>query len=235
MLKSKELGRAIEQAIKLKIASGAAKSKTEIAIHFGIKPPSIYDWINKGSISKDKLPELWTYFSDVVDLTHWGIQKNDIPDPFNNNHLRERREKTRLTGDVPMLKWNQVYEWVTNKDNFTRSNALEWLPCPIYHGPMTFSLKIENEAMHQPMANISFLPGDIIFVDPDREAISNSYVVSYNINSRTAKFRKLIIDGDNKYLATLNPAWPNNMVMMDDDTKICGVAIYKGENIYDRL
>lgn len=75
MLKGKELGIAIREAIRLKIESGAVRSKAEIARHFDIKPPSIHDWIKKGSISKDKLPELWRYFSDVVDMEHWGIEK----------------------------------------------------------------------------------------------------------------------------------------------------------------
>lgn len=236
MLTSKELGHAIEQAINLKIASGGAKSKTEIARHFGVKPPSLYDWIKHGSISKERLPQLWNYFSDVVDMNHWGISKNEIPQNGQfGNQTHDRRGKERLSGDIPMLKWNQVYDWITNQDNFRRANAIDWIPCPVHHGPLTFALKIENEAMFQPMAKISFLPGDIIFIDPKREAISNTYVVTYNINSKTAKFRKLIIDGDNKYLATLNPNWPNNMVMMDDNTTICGVAIYKGENIYNHL
>ncbi len=77
MLSGKDLGRAIEQAINKKIASGAVKSKAEIARHFKVQPPSIHDWIKKGSISKDKLPELWRFFSDVVGPEHWGL--NEYP------------------------------------------------------------------------------------------------------------------------------------------------------------
>lgn len=73
MLKGKELGTAIEQAINLKIAKGVIVSKADVAKHFGIKTPSIYDWIKKGSISKDKLVKLWDYFSDVVGPEHWGV------------------------------------------------------------------------------------------------------------------------------------------------------------------
>ena len=76
MLNSRELGQAIDRAIALKIASGAIKSKADVAKHFGIKTPSVYDWIKKGSISKEKLPELWDYFSDVVGYEHWGLVDN---------------------------------------------------------------------------------------------------------------------------------------------------------------
>ncbi|EMY2015657.1 TPA: hypothetical protein ACF67X_005281 [Salmonella enterica] len=74
MLSGKELGLAIAQAIDKKLALGTARTKAEIARHFEIKPPSIHDWIKKGSISKDKLPELWKYFSDVVGPEHWGLE-----------------------------------------------------------------------------------------------------------------------------------------------------------------
>ena len=73
MLTGKKLGKAIARAIQKKIDSGAVKSKAEVARHFGIKPPSIHTWINNGTVSKNKLPELWNYFSDVVGLEHWGI------------------------------------------------------------------------------------------------------------------------------------------------------------------
>lgn len=75
MLSGKELGLAIEQAINKKLSLGTVSTKAEIARHFNIKPPSIHDWIKKGSISKDKLPELWKYFSDVVGPEHWGLDE----------------------------------------------------------------------------------------------------------------------------------------------------------------
>lgn len=73
MLKGVELGAAIKVAIDKKLAAGGAESKAAIARHFGVKPPSIHDWIKRGSIAKDKLPELWRYFSDVVGDDHWGL------------------------------------------------------------------------------------------------------------------------------------------------------------------
>lgn len=73
MLKGKELGDAIKQAIDLKKDSGAIKSAAEVARHFGIQPPSLHGWIKRGTVAKDKLPKLWEYFSDVVGPEHWGL------------------------------------------------------------------------------------------------------------------------------------------------------------------
>lgn len=74
MLKGKELGLAITKAIDLKIASGSIATKTEVARHFGVELPSLYGWMKRGTISKDKLPKLWNYFSDVVGADHWGLE-----------------------------------------------------------------------------------------------------------------------------------------------------------------
>lgn len=68
MLTGQELGRAIGEAILRK-----GVSKTAVAKHFGIKGPSIYDWIKHGRVGKQHLNELVRYFSDVVGPEHWGL------------------------------------------------------------------------------------------------------------------------------------------------------------------
>ena len=73
MLTGKELGAAIEAAIKLKRVR-----KTDLAREFGVKPPSISDWCKRGTISKDKLMHLFEYFTDVVGPEHWGITKQNV-------------------------------------------------------------------------------------------------------------------------------------------------------------
>ena len=92
MLNGTDLGAAIKAAIDLKIASGAVASQAAIARHFNVKPPSIHDWIKKGSISKDKLPELWRYFSDVVGPDHWGLKSwPDMGSPAASESAGQRK------------------------------------------------------------------------------------------------------------------------------------------------
>lgn len=73
MLTGPSLGEAVDEAIRLK-----GVSKMEVARHFGIKGPSIYDWINHGRVSKRHLTELFEYFSDVVGPEHWGTSPSDV-------------------------------------------------------------------------------------------------------------------------------------------------------------
>lgn len=70
MLTGKDLGAAIEAARLLKKVT-----KKAMAEHFKVSPPSIQDWVNRGTIDKSRLPELWNYFGDVVGASHWGLKR----------------------------------------------------------------------------------------------------------------------------------------------------------------
>lgn len=76
MLTGPALGAAIEAARQKKRVT-----KKELAEHFGVKPPSVQDWVRRGTIDKDKLVELWAYFADVVGPEHWGLPWHFTPVP----------------------------------------------------------------------------------------------------------------------------------------------------------
>lgn len=76
MLTGEQLGAAIRVAIEKK-----GVSKVTVAAYFGVKPPSVQDWINRGTIGKEKLPKLWAYFADVVGPEHWGLSSAEAPYP----------------------------------------------------------------------------------------------------------------------------------------------------------
>lgn len=68
MLTGPELGAAIEAARQKK-----GITKKALADAFGVSPPSIQDWVKRGTIDKQKLAGLWHYFRDVVGPEHWGL------------------------------------------------------------------------------------------------------------------------------------------------------------------
>lgn len=68
MLTGPQLGQAIEAA---RIKKGI--SKKALAERFRVSPPSVQDWVKRGTIEKQRLSELWAYFSDVVGPEHWGL------------------------------------------------------------------------------------------------------------------------------------------------------------------
>ncbi len=68
MLTKAELGAAIEAARKAK-----GITKKALAERFGVKPPSVQDWVKNGTIEQQRLLELIEFFSDVVGPEHWGL------------------------------------------------------------------------------------------------------------------------------------------------------------------
>jgi len=120
MLTGKQLGQAIAQAIALKKASGAIKREADVAAHFGVRQPSLADWKKRGTISKEKLPELWRYFSDVVGPEHWGLTE-----------FSARLEPSpALTSDEQWLldKWRNAREEVQEVARFVLSRPAPHLP-----------------------------------------------------------------------------------------------------------
>lgn len=83
MLTGEKLGQAIKAAIETK-----AVTQRAVAEHFGVKPPSVQDWIKRGTIGKEKLPQLWDYFADVAGPRHWGLERfphHSAPHQTHNN------------------------------------------------------------------------------------------------------------------------------------------------------
>jgi Peptidase S24-like len=82
----KELGAAIEAARKLKRVT-----KVTMADHFGVKPPSIQDWVQRGTIDKDRLIRVWMYFRDVAGPAHWGLDAFPFDDPRDRGGSHQER------------------------------------------------------------------------------------------------------------------------------------------------
>lgn len=134
-----------------------------------------------------------------------------------------------IKGRVPLISWVQAGDWSSQADVHSHTNPEEWLPCPVRHGPRSYALRIRGESMNNPNGRQSFREGDLIYVDPDRQPINGSLVVVKIEGSNETTFKKLIIEGDERYLKALNPAWPSPIIPMDETVTICGVAIFKGE------
>lgn len=85
--------------------------------------------------------------------------------------------------------------------------------------------------MHNPHGRPSFQDGDLIFVDPDRDAIHGSMVVVRLDDEQEATFKQLVVEGSQRYLRAANPLWPNPIMQINGNATICGVVIFKGEKV----
>lgn len=240
MLTGTELGAAIESARKTKNIT-----KKALAERFGIKPPSVQGWVKTGRIDKATLIALIEFFSDSVPPSHWGLSgkaadlltdsafiEDEVvhaaaPQPERESGNVEAGPETQ--GLIPLISWVQAGAWSEVVDQYAVGDAEQWLPCPAQHSPRTFALRVRGESMFDPHGRRSFREGDVVYVDPDRQAENGSLVIAKLTDSQEATFKQLVIEDGARYLKALNPAWPERMMPINGNCIIVGVVFSKVE------
>lgn len=132
-------------------------------------------------------------------------------------------------GLIPLISWVQAGAWSEAVDLYAVGDAEDWLPCPANHGPRCFALKVRGESMFDPHGRRSFREGDIVYVDPDRQAENGSLVIAKLTDSQEATFKQLVIEDEKRYLKALNPSWPERMMPINGSCHIVGVVFTKVE------
>ena len=112
-------------------------------------------------------------------------------------------------------------------DPFQPGDADEWLPCPVAHGPHTYAVRVRGESMFNPAGRPSYADGDIIFVDPSREARHGDRVIVRLDDHAEATFKQLLIEDGRKMLKALNPEWAPRYIPINGNATITGVVIGK--------
>lgn len=130
---------------------------------------------------------------------------------------------------VPLISWVQAGSWRDVIDNFAPGDAEEWIQCPARHSASSYALRVRGDSMFNPAGSPSFRDGDIIFVDPGREAIHRSLVVVRLDDESESTFKQLLVEGDQRHLQALNPNWPNRIMPINGRASICGVVFGKFE------
>ncbi|MCU8015954.1 LexA family transcriptional regulator [Shewanella sp. SM72] len=123
---------------------------------------------------------------------------------------------------LPLISMVQAGAWADIQE--VSPLDVELYPCPIKCSKRSFIVKVEGESMLP-----DFKPGDLIYVDPDKQAENSSYVVARLDDENQATFKQLIIDGNKKYLKALNPDWPNKFVEINGNCTIVGKVVFTGK------
>jgi SOS-response transcriptional repressor LexA len=149
-------------------------------------------------------------------------EESDMDDRLPKRHNAEPGPDIR--GLYPLISWVQAGAWSEIAGSFQLGTAADLVPCPISCSSETFVLRVRGESMEP-----KFHEGDLIFVDPNVEAVNNSYVVVRLEDSNEATFKQLLMDGEHTYLKALNPDWPDRIIRIDRQATISGVVVFKGE------
>ncbi|MES9897719.1 MAG: S24 family peptidase [Sedimenticola sp.] len=159
-------------------------------------------------------PEGW------MDESHDGaLQQQPAVAPETNAH-----PGPNIQGLYPLIAWVQAGEWSEISEGYAPAYETDLLPCPVRCSEETFVLRVRGVSMEP-----KFQEGDLIFVDPNVDAVNGKYVVVKLEEPNEATFKQLIIEEDRQYLKALNPDWPNRIIEVNETATICGVVVFKGE------
>ncbi|MCW1973490.1 UNVERIFIED_ORG: SOS-response transcriptional repressor LexA [Pantoea agglomerans] len=122
----------------------------------------------------------------------------------------------------PVISSVQAGAWAEACEPYTLKDIDQWLESNAHIQGDGFWLKVEGDSMTAPMG-MSIPEGTYVLFDTGREALNGSLVIAKLDDYNEATFKKLVIDGGQKYLKGLNPQWP--MVSINGNCRIIGVAV----------
>ncbi|MEC8917793.1 MAG: S24 family peptidase [Pseudomonadota bacterium] len=132
-----------------------------------------------------------------------------------------RHALSDVTRRVPVLAWESVCKWLQDPDMSKLPSGTPWV-MPIDNPPGdTFALRIRDDAMQGPTGP-AYPPGCVIFVKPTDEARNNEFVIGHTGNPEALTFKKLVRDGDVRYLRAMNPQYP--VTQLDASFKVVGIV-----------
>lgn len=136
-------------------------------------------------------------------------------------------EEIPVSTSVPLVSWVTAGAWSDVADPHAPGVADHWMPCPVRHGPHTYALKVRGESMYNPDGRPSYSDGDIIFVDPSKDAVHGDRVVVRLDDQAEATFKQLLIEDGRKLLKALNPEWKPRYIEINGNATMAGVVIGK--------
>lgn len=122
----------------------------------------------------------------------------------------------------PVISKVQAGAWVEACEPYTLKDIDLWLESDAHIQGDAFWLEVEGDSMTAPMG-LSIPEGTFVLFDTGREAVNGNLVVAKLVDDNEATFKKLVIDGSQRYLKGLNPQWP--MIAINGNCKIIGVAV----------
>jgi SOS-response transcriptional repressor LexA len=190
--------------------------QNEMARRAGVTPQAVARWIKTGQISRTHLAVL----AHETDHSYEWIDRGSGERLASRQNLHYGPNIQRY---VPLISWVQAGNWRQTTATRARKEAKVLLPCPVTCGPMTFILRVEGSSMEP-----DYLHDDYIFVDPDVAPAHGKDVVVTLKGSERPVFKRLIIEGQDTFLMTLNPHFPDRIIKIDGNASICGVVVFSG-------
>jgi len=118
---------------------------------------------------------------------------------------------------VPLLSAAEASDWVPSDPAKVR----EWFETVAKVGKKSFAIQVVGDSMTSP-SGLSIPDGAFVVVDSEAGVQHGSIVLAKLEGSSDATLKRLVIDGPNRYLKPLNPAY--SPIPINGNCRIIGVA-----------
>lgn len=122
----------------------------------------------------------------------------------------------------PLISWVSAGAWSEATEPYSLKDIDEWYESDAHIEGSAFWLRVQGDSMTSPVG-LSIPEGMMVLVDTGKEAKNGSLVIAKLTDANEATFKKLIIDGGQRYLKGLNPSYP--LISINGNCKIIGVAV----------
>jgi len=156
-----------------------------------------------------KLPRGWMDHIDNINKTRAVYANTEVA--------------PEIKGRVPLISWVQAGTWAEVIDNFQPGDADDWVETTAKVSNQSFALRIKGDSMTNPHGTPSIPEGSIVIIDPNAHCDNGNIVVARLEDSMEATIKKLVIDGGQRYLKPLNPAYPT--IEINGNCNIIGRAV----------
>ena len=124
---------------------------------------------------------------------------------------------------VPLVSWSDIDRWEDETDATKKKETFKYEPVTADFGPSAFAVQIRGDSMTNAALGCKSIPeGAVAIIDPDLTAGNEDIVLTKPKGSKTAIIKKLVIDGPNQYLKSLNPDY--RLIAIDNDCLFLGVV-----------
>lgn len=186
-----------------------------VAKALGVSPKAVSKWFNAETMPRS---ELMQKLAALLKVDPVWLQ------------LGVRHEKSNIEyaglytpkGKYPLISWVSAGAWAEAIEPYTLQDIEEWFESDAHIEGNAFWLKVQGDSMTS-SSGTSIPEGMSVLVDTGKEAKNGSLVVAKLTDANEATFKKLVIDGGQRFLKPLNPQYP--VTPINGNCKIIGVVV----------
>lgn len=209
----------LHERIQLKLEEKNLK-QADIARATGKSTAAVTKWLRGENIPKaDSLKHIARLLG-VSDV--WLLTGKDVAPRLDNNV--DLSQKISLEGrPIPVISWVAAGLFDSIETVLRDTRVDEYLPPLKECGKNGYGLIVVGNSMKP-----EFKPDDRIYVNPDIQTFdlkTDDLVIIACSGETEATFKKLIIEGGEKYLQPLNPNWPEQIIKLTEDCRLVGKVV----------